>query len=117
MLAEGIIIEVPVRIMRFQNGKSTSICNPYIIGIYDIIVREKSIHIYPNPSSGKFTISGSSNISSIEIYNLLGERIYSDFDLKRQTLYDIDLLNFGKGTYLIKINNEGKVQAERIIVQ
>ncbi|TSA38753.1 MAG: T9SS C-terminal target domain-containing protein [Porphyromonadaceae bacterium] len=101
-----------------ESGDSTSYYfHTGAVGINDFIVREISIHVYPNPSSGKFTISGSSIISFIEIYNILGERIYSDFDLKRQTVYDIDLLNIGKGIYFIKIFNEGKAQTERIIVQ
>ena len=49
------------------------------------MIQEGNITVYPNPSSGKFTISSNNIISSIEIYNLLGEQIYSDFTNNRQT--------------------------------
>jgi len=34
-----------------------------------------NVTVYPNPTSGKITISGSEKISAIEIYNVLGEKI------------------------------------------
>ena len=68
------------------------------------------IKIYPNPSKGKFTmqiadrhlLKGSCNI---EIYTVLGEKIYSYAEINQQKSYEINLSNIPKGIYFIKIHN------------
>jgi hypothetical protein len=76
-----------------------------------------SFSVYPNPINGKFTISNNSNISSIEIFNLSGTRVYSDFKFKKQTLSEIDLTGYAKGIYLVKIYDGTKSQSRKVIVQ
>jgi hypothetical protein len=69
----------------------------------------QNISIYPNPTKGKIAIKIAENIeiSSIEIYNILGQKIMN------ATLHNgqINIGNLAKGSYLIKItdihNNAG----------
>jgi CubicO group peptidase (beta-lactamase class C family) len=77
---------------------------------------EASINAFPNPSSGKFTINSNGNISSIEIYNELGEKIYTNSKLNKQTSHDIDLSNSPKGIYFLKIHEGRKIQNKKIIL-
>ena len=83
--------------------------------INDFKAEDANFIVYPNPSSGKFTISSKSNISAIEIYNILGERVYSDSKFNYQTSNNIDLSDQGKGIYIINIY-EGKLMYIRKIV-
>jgi hypothetical protein len=40
-----------------------------------------NLSIYPNPTSGEFTIHSPQVIKTIEIYNVLGDKVYSrDFN-------------------------------------
>lgn len=78
---------------------------------------ESSITVFPNPSSGKFTIYGNGNISSIEIYNGLGEKIYDSSKLNRQTANDIDLSSSPKGIYLLKIYEGVKISNKKMVLQ
>lgn len=70
-----------------------------IIGTEGIAnVSVNSINLYPNPSTGIFTIETSVSNCDIEVYNFLGERVY------RQTMSGktdvIDLTQFARGLYL-----------------
>jgi hypothetical protein len=79
--------------------------------------KDDDISVYPNPTDGKFTIVSKSNISSIEIYNLSGARIYSDFNFKKHTLSEIDLTGYAKGIYLLIMYDGAKIQSRKVIVQ
>jgi hypothetical protein len=60
-------------------------------------MQEEGIAVYPNPTSGRFTISSKSGINPAEIYDLQGERIYSDFKCNGRTSDEIDLSSHIKG--------------------
>lgn len=62
-----------------------------------------SIEIYPNPSSGMFSVKSETQISSIEIMNLFGKTIYSAQINSNKA--DIDLRNEAKGIYFYKITS------------
>ena len=76
-----------------------------------------TLEIYPNPSNGKFTINSNGAISSIEVYNLTGKLLYSDYNLKRQNSVDIDLSNLQKGIYVARISDGKQVLTEKVIIQ
>ncbi len=76
----------------------------------------KEIIIYPNPTTGKIVIN-SNNINSIELYNYLGEKVYTTSNFKQQTSNEIDLSNSPKGIYFVKMYDGEKFYTEKIIVQ
>jgi hypothetical protein len=60
--------------------------------------------IYPNPTKGVFSISGSPNDATMEVFNSRGERVIlrSMSDGK-----EIDLTPYSKGLYFIKVKHNG----------
>ncbi|MFH2143685.1 MAG: LamG-like jellyroll fold domain-containing protein [Bacteroidota bacterium] len=72
------------------------------------------ISVYPNPTFCKITVSGKS-INKIEINNFLGENIYTI--LSQQNSNEIDLSNFPKGIYFVKIYEGDKFHIEKIVTQ
>ena len=76
--------------------------------------------IYPNPiRDGKLTISSksiSNDITTIEIYNLLGQKVYS---FKESLLFQkhIDMSSYPKGIFLVKIINKERNYIYNIINQ
>ena len=98
-------------------------------GIYDIFVAKyfqnstginnneyskDLFSIYPNPSTGKFSIefSNQQQITSVEIYNLFGESVF-----QKQNTNEIDLSSAAKGIYFVKVYAGEKIYTEKIIVE
>jgi hypothetical protein len=83
-------------------------------------VSGEPFEIYPNPSSGKFTLSGTSDKgqgTSFEIYNMLGERAFLSPDIKQLTLNEIDLSNSPRGIYIVKLYDGTDIHTKKIVIQ
>lgn len=69
------------------------------------------IKVYPNPTSGKTTITSAENIyGSINIYNALGQIVNSK-QLNGESSFVIDLTNEAKGIYMIKLTSNNGSEA------
>jgi hypothetical protein len=88
----------------------------YISSVNDIN-KCNSLVIYPNPNNGIFKINSKSALSSIEIYNLTGKLLYSDYNLKRQTSFEINLPKLQKGIYFARIQDGKEIMTEKIIIE
>ncbi len=88
-------------ITRWENCNSTD-------GITPIQLSYPSISLFPNPSSGLFTIafSGTQNVVSgrVEIYNVMGQRVESK-KLKGES-EEIDLTGQPNGVYFFRVISE-----------
>ena len=79
---------------------------------------ETDFNIYPNPTNGKMEVrSEALKVRSIEIYNILGEIIYSIINNRQQEKYDIDISSSPKGIYFFKIYDKEKIYIEKIVKQ
>ncbi len=78
-----------------------------------------NVSVYPNPGSGIFIINNNVHISLIEIYSMLGDKIYSSdhFQTNTSSRFQIDLSNQPKGIYFVKIYNGDKIHTEKIVIQ
>lgn len=70
------------------------------------------ITVYPNPSNNYITISGINSEGKIEIYSVLGQKLY-DNNFIGETQLDLKLAS---GNYIAKITSEGKSVAKKIII-
>ncbi len=77
--------------------------------------KPKSIHVYPNPNSGNFTvIASAAKQSEITIYNILGEVVYSK---QLITINEQLSTNLPGGIYFLKIETEEAVKTQKIIIE
>lgn len=74
-----------------------------------------SVVVYPNPSSGQFRISKEgAKIKSVEVYDLLGHRIFQSFFNNNQV--SINLENSTQGICFIKIIDSQEMEINKKIV-
>ena len=77
-----------------------------------------TISVYPNPSNGLFQIA-LQNMEIIDgeldVYNIFGQRIYLTANIQQQM--QIDLSNFSKAIYFIKIHIGSKIYNKKIVIQ
>ncbi len=82
-----------------------TLCNQ---GIEALQAAGNGISIFPNPNNGIFQLAISEQLSAnnqIEIYNMLGEKVYSDYQIIKSSNYQIDLSTKPSGVYLYRVTN------------
>ena len=70
--------------------------------------------VYPNPANigETITVSTKEKIRSIEVINILGEKVFTEYSKK------ITTSSLGKGTYILKINlSDSRVIENKIIIE
>ena len=79
----------------------------------DETVFENKISVYPNPANSVVTISGD-NLLKIEIFNIIGQTVFSTICNADENT--INIANLNSGIYLIKVGTtNGKEFATRIV--
>lgn len=90
-------------LLEFSSGDPTSVPS--------FNMEDKSVSVYPNPTTGHIRVDSDIEVSSIKIYNQIGQLVSSNF--KRQS---IDISHLNAGIYIIKlVDREGVVKTHKII--
>lgn len=88
-------------------------------GIEQLLDEESIVSIYPNPSNGIITINQVANNNkplTIEVYNVLGEKIYADTGIKTKS-FELNIADKPNGVYIVKLIDGEKTISKRIIVK
>ena len=77
--------------------------------------------IYPNPTNGNFQIKLGTRLGkevNIEVYNSMGQKVYSSFDFSSSTSFvkDISLKNLEDGIFLIRVGGDQTTNNWKIIL-
>ena len=73
--------------------------------------------VFPNPSSGKFTITWQNGILKVTVFNMLGNKVFSVTNIKLEKMNEIDLSKFQKGIYFMEIYDGNTIYSEKIVLQ
>lgn len=121
--SEGSTIDIPV------NGQANTTFFKGVYaqtnlstGINSDIGPEIRIGIYPNPSTGKFTLQFSSLQNSIAplkitVCNLLGETLYQEFLSNILDLHNLDLSYLDKGIYIVTLTNTENTYSNKVMIK
>jgi len=74
----------------------------------------KSLVVFPNPSSGYFTIRSDYDMT-IQVLGVLGE-VIREIDLTSQNNFNLNLTDLPAGLYFLKENNTSN-SAVRIVIE
>ena len=96
----------------------THTCNCPLLGINEL-QNTISIKLFPNPvNNGYFVISSTETISSIEIYNIVGEKLITKEGTRADKSMTLDVNNLPKGIYMVKaLFNKQKTAISKLTVQ
>jgi len=94
------------------------------LGLNSLANKMPGMDVYPNPSNGKFTIqvTNSPDVKYLEIYNVMGKRIYSSTyqpSVIDYQSYSIDISTQPAGVYLYRLLNQSGnlVDEGKLLVQ
>jgi len=98
---------------------NTQITDPCLVSIKDIFKLEEEVIIYPNPSSGQFSVQVNGQLPIVNlhlaIFNVMGEEIYSSVINSPSSLVD---LKVASGIYFYKLSSgDGKIATGKIVVE
>jgi hypothetical protein len=83
-------------------------------GINEIGSPVAETKLYPNPSDGRITLNIEPRLlDAVEIYNASGSRVYTSHNITTT----IDLTNFPKGIYVVRMYSGGAVNMEKLVIQ
>ncbi len=90
-------------------------------GISNRLIQKKAL-VYPNPTHGVLNIQmkGYSEDIKVSIFNLNGNLLFSEtisnYSSEKNMNRKLDLSQYRKGIYFVRIENQQKVQTQKIIV-
>jgi hypothetical protein len=91
-----------------------------ISSVKQLQVESEKWKVFPNPGKGIFTFqsAGISRQSVVEVYNVMGEKIYSN-ELSTSSQFSIDLRNEPQGIYLYRIVSDigQPIASGKLIIQ
>jgi len=100
--------EPPSLLVSLENQTSTTECQ--LLDTPDFVKQE--LQIFPNPNSGSYTIKADVNILKIEVFSILGQKIFgvnpnqSEWSFSQQN----------QGIYLARIETENGTKVMKIVV-
>ena len=100
-------------------GTNTGIWkNDLSVGVNNITKADNNIRMYPNPVNDVLNINvlTTNNYqlsTNIDIYSLVGEKVYSE--TTKNNNFRIDFSEFSKGLYLVRVKNGEDVYTRKII--
>ena len=110
-----VAIELLVEDANFGASNTKNYCIADNLSL-DELYQKEQILIYPNPTSTEITIDTKYlNPTKIEVMSIIGQTISSNTDVSNLT--KIDVSNFSKGMYLVKITSKTGLILKEVFVR
>ena len=94
-----------------RNSLTTISCYPSTLFTENFTINEIKVH--PNPVKDILNISLDNEITTVSIYNLLGQEIITKSVNKNET--SIDVTGLSAGTYLVKVTSDNAVKTLKVL--
>jgi hypothetical protein len=83
------------------------------VGIKTISAND-AISIFPNPTSGILNLNAVDANSSLEVINIIGEKVYSNTLVKGNNT--VDLSGLANGAYFVKLNSNNTITTKKVVL-
>jgi len=112
----GLISSVPIVSLEFQSSRFEFVGNIQF-GSCDIVSTENldsyEFKLYPNPVDDRLTLDASENITSLSVFNTLGQQV--KYFTPLTTKADLDISDLDSGIYFIKVQIKDKMGMYKIV--
>ena len=78
---------------------------------------ENNVIVYPNPTNGIIKIESEGSVTAIEVYTLLGARVYSTTNINEFSNTEVDLSDFTNGIYMVIVRSGDTFKNIRVVKQ
>lgn len=116
--AETATISVYAKVYYPLANNRTLTCSTSTVSNYFELYDDDGVSMYPNPTKGLITIDSKRILqnATVELYNILGERVYSTAGLLFDNTKTFDLSKLSEGTYILHIVADYYSITKRIII-
>ncbi|MES2514506.1 MAG: T9SS type A sorting domain-containing protein [Bacteroidota bacterium] len=83
------------------------------VGVKTIAAND-AISIFPNPTSGILNINAIEVNSSVEVFNVIGDKVYTSTLVKGNNV--IDLSGLANGAYFVKLNSNNQITTKKVVL-
>lgn len=73
--------------------------------------------VFPNPSSGLFTLQSTGKLERIEVFDVTGTRVYVNDQLSSQLSQQLNLSELPRGIYFIKVIMNGLPRTRKLVLK
>ncbi|MDR1847141.1 MAG: T9SS type A sorting domain-containing protein [Bacteroidales bacterium] len=73
------------------------------------------VNLYPNPAESYLEVISSTNISKVEIFNIIGQKVF-ETNASTSTI-SINIENLKGGNYIMKIYDDGGVTTKKVVIK
>jgi hypothetical protein len=107
-------------ISAFRYGSGAGIDGSFMISAYDASLANSSFDnanftFYPNPVKNVLNLSYDKEISNVEVYNLLGQKVIAN--TINANAAQIDMSSLSNGAYMVKVTSDNQVKTLKVIKQ
>jgi len=98
--------------------KSANYMTASTLGIHEKDNNTRILSLYPNPTNGNITLDAGSGLlqnGKVEIYNLLGDKVYETLFSDKSSQLLIDLSNVSGGVYFLKLKTEKETIVKKFV--
>ncbi|MGJ8661260.1 MAG: M43 family zinc metalloprotease [Bacteroidota bacterium] len=117
MFSNGQKTRMHSAITTYRSSLTTSNGCQSTAGIFQLI-SEKSFSVYPNPTTGVFTIelnNLSNEITSIQLVNIMGEEVKLIDNLSAKS-HTVDISNLTQGVYYARIKAGKQIVTKKVVI-
>ncbi|GAA4768296.1 MULTISPECIES: T9SS type A sorting domain-containing protein [Flavobacterium] len=107
-----------VGVWKYNTTAPTSTNSEFIVSAYDASLSttsfdKNSLKVYPNPVNDVLNLSYSSEISSVEVFNIIGQKVL--VKNLNATQGEVNISNLNSGSYIVRVTSGDQVQTIKIV--
>lgn len=84
-------------------------------GLNDVVDFTNNLRVYPNPARETVSINSTVSMNKVELYNTLGQLVYSE-NVNSNSV-NLPVSNLNNGTYIVKAYADGMVVNTKVVVE